>query len=159
MFVHLSSPLIDRYYQVSQFSVLNLSFIVSFGLIGLSQILSFVKGLSVFPTVSIAKALFSILLLHVAGHWFIRTSLAGESDRSRIWSVKGGLRLILYLMLAVSLGIVIAQRQEAPYHPIDSLMAEARGKHERWASGAAHSNNLAEAVDEYRRRYNQHPPP
>ena len=44
-------------------------------------------------------------------------------------------------------------------HPIDNLIEKATWLHESWYKQASSSLNLAQAVGEYRRRYNREPPP
>ncbi|KAK4691667.1 hypothetical protein P7C71_g5379, partial [Lecanoromycetidae sp. Uapishka_2] len=44
-------------------------------------------------------------------------------------------------------------------HPIETLMNEASERSKAWMEQASKSGNLADSVNEYRRRYNRHPPP
>ncbi|CAF9942148.1 hypothetical protein IMSHALPRED_003385 [Imshaugia aleurites] len=51
------------------------------------------------------------------------------------------------------------QTQELVAHPIDWLISKAEKQSNDWASQASVSQNLAECVQEYQRRYERHPPP
>ena len=44
-------------------------------------------------------------------------------------------------------------------HPIDALMNAALVQHEAWIQQATSTKTFGECVNEYRRRYNRHPPP
>ena len=45
------------------------------------------------------------------------------------------------------------------FHPVDLLMRNASEQSHAWLEQASRSDNLAECVEEYRRRYQRHPPP
>lgn len=102
----------------------------------------------------------------------------GISARARLLTYTGGAAVIIFLlhfllpastlptqrwttgsssMIRSTLLRDKAQALKAPYvHPIPTLMAEARDEYA--AQVARQSKTLPEAVEEYRRRYNQAPP-
>ncbi|WEW58737.1 hypothetical protein PRK78_004205 [Emydomyces testavorans] len=59
----------------------------------------------------------------------------------------------------MSLTFVFLQNKDITYHPISSLITDAKNEHKQWITKASNSTNLKEAVIEYRRRYRQAPPP
>ena len=72
---------------------------------------------------------------------------------TRLYILLGVLLFIIHtLILYTSTGIV-------PSHPINELIAQASESHKVWLAQAKRSKTLASAVQEYRRRYNRHPPP
>lgn len=68
-------------------------------------------------------------------------------------------RKILAVLAVFALYLMFSQRNRAMLHPIDLLIFDGRNHHEKFLSQARVSNNLQEAVIEYRHRYKQHPPP
>ena len=46
-----------------------------------------------------------------------------------------------------------------PYHPIESLISDARSWHTSWVSQASSSRSLRDAVEKYKQRYDRNPPP
>ncbi|EEH11249.1 conserved hypothetical protein [Histoplasma capsulatum G186AR] len=111
-----------------------------------------------FPSIPVFAAGFSIILLHVSGYWYLRSSTATDHDRKnrslpRVW-----IRLVFLAFLGLSFGLLISGKKETAHHPIDILMSRAKTNFDQWAAKAKSSQNLQDAVAEYQRRY-KHPPP
>ena len=71
---------------------------------------------------------------------------------------------ILNILFAVLLFIfqtvlLYAMTDTISQHPVDRLIAQADNNHNIWLAQAKMSKTLGQAVQEYRRRYNRHPPP
>ncbi len=76
-------------------------------------------------------------------------------SRRMPWSIS-----CILILLVVFLGWSYElQSQELVAHPIDWLMSKAEKQSNDWAYQASASQNLAECVQEYQRRYQRHPPP
>ena len=71
--------------------------------------------------------------------------------------------LIMFSMLVLSVVFLgwsqDLQTQEIVAHPIDWLISKAEKQSNDWAIQASASQNLADCVEEYERRYQRHPPP
>lgn len=66
----------------------------------------------------------------------------------------------IVLLIAFSIGVVVYRHQQPTSdHPIAALIELAAVQHDTWESQAYRSKSLAEAVVNYRRRYNRDPPP
>ena len=66
----------------------------------------------------------------------------------------------LFVSLTVSLVFLeISSKGQLTTHPIEILMTEASANYGNWFREAGKSKTLGQTVEEYRRRYNRHPPP
>ncbi|RDW70849.1 putative capsular associated protein [Aspergillus mulundensis] len=63
------------------------------------------------------------------------------------------------MMFGTGLFWVLGQSSLGHTHPIELLIHEAAKSHDMWLKAAKESSTLAEAVQQYRSRYNQNPPP
>ncbi|KAK2810799.1 hypothetical protein FQN50_002622 [Emmonsiellopsis sp. PD_5] len=144
---------------IPQIGILTMSFLLTFIFICISQILDLRTAMHAFPSISISKAAISIIILHAAGYWHLRSSTPAEPDRKKQPHSRGFLRWVLVGLICSSFGLLIAQQKEVASHPIDTLISTAKQSHGQWAAKAKSSANLGEAVAEYQRRYNRAPPP
>lgn len=62
-------------------------------------------------------------------------------------------------MFGTGLFLISKRSNVVHTHPIESLIQEAGKNHDMWLKTAKGSSNLAEAVQQYRTKYNQYPPP
>ncbi|KAK3719020.1 hypothetical protein LTR37_004583 [Vermiconidia calcicola] len=73
--------------------------------------------------------------------------------------VSSWLYLALLILFLTRAAFWASQSTSVNYHPIDLLMYDAQFAHEVYIKQASSSTNLAEAVQNYKERYNRHPPP
>ncbi|OJD16620.1 hypothetical protein AJ78_03212 [Emergomyces pasteurianus Ep9510] len=146
-------------YIISQIGILGISFLFSFTLICITQISDLWTGLRAFPAIPVFIAFFSIIILHVSGYWYFRYHTATDRDKKKQSQLRGWVRLVLLALAGLSLGLLVAGKKEAAHHPIDILISRAKVNYDQWVVKAKASQDLEEAVAEYRRRYKQHPPP
>lgn len=73
--------------------------------------------------------------------------------------VSSWLYLTLLILFFIRAALWASQSNSVNYHPIDLLMYDAQFAHEAYIKQASSSTNLAEAVQNYKERYNRHPPP
>ncbi|KKZ60179.1 hypothetical protein EMCG_05101 [[Emmonsia] crescens] len=144
---------------ITQIGILGISFLFSFTFICITQISNLWTALRAFPVIPVFTALFSIIMLHVSGYWYLRSSTATDQDRKKQSQPRGWVRLVFLSLLGLSLGLLVAGKKEAAHHPIDILISRAKINHGQWVAKAKTSQNLEEAVAEYQLRYKQHPPP
>ncbi|QSS56853.1 capsular associated protein [Histoplasma capsulatum var. duboisii H88] len=143
---------------VTHIGISGISFLFSFIFIFTTQISDLWSSRRAFPSIPVFAAGFSIILLHVSGYWYLRSSTATDHDRKnrslpRVW-----IRLVFLAFLGLSFGLLISGKKETAHHPIDILMSRAKTNFDQWAAKAKSSQNLQDAVAEYQRRY-KHPPP
>lgn len=95
---------------------------------------------------------------------FVHTEAVAGSGRGqppqrlsrRLQLSMASILILLLLFLGLSYDL---QTQELVAHPIDWLMSKAEKQSSDWETQASASQNLAESVQEYQRRYQRHPPP
>jgi hypothetical protein len=66
---------------------------------------------------------------------------------------------ILFAVCVAGLTIALCQKNRPKLLPIDLLVYNGKLEHEKYVRQAKVSRTLKDAVWEYKRRYNQHPPP
>lgn len=116
-------------------------------------------GTKFFLSISIFGSIFLVALLHATGYLYFRPALTPDQDATKLLSPTRWLRLFFILSFASSLVLIFMQRRSTVYHPINTLMSDAKRDHSQWIGQAKQSTNLEEATKEYRKRYNQAPPP
>ncbi|OAT13936.1 capsular associated protein [Blastomyces gilchristii SLH14081] len=146
-------------YIVTQIRILGISFLFSFTFVCISQLSHLWTAFQAFPVIPVFTAGFSIILLHVSGYWYWRSSTATDQDRKKQWQPRSWIRLVFLALIGLSFVLLVTAKNETPRHPIDTLISRAKTNFGQWVASAKSSQNLQEAVAEYQRRYKQHPPP
>ena len=117
-----------------------------------------------FPPSFRGSTVLSVVVLFLGALFYLQ--LGGAADRSnfrtsrRLLDRSPSLMYALLVALFVSQIIIeVSQKDEVDFHPIDILIGKADLQHDRWLKQASASRTLGQATDEYRRRYDRHPPP
>lgn len=90
---------------------------------------------------------------------FLVGRTASEDEPQFLYRFNLFLRVLFAFMCGIGLILVANQPSDVNLHPIDLLIYEGRQHYQKFKSEAAASHNLGEAVQQYRARYNQYPPP
>ncbi|KAL4784171.1 hypothetical protein BJX76DRAFT_231067 [Aspergillus varians] len=141
-----------------------------YGVVGLSILAGFVANyFDLISTVFNGHELFPLILAHqaftalsftcVGGFIFLLSRKASDDEPLFLHHPNIGLRFILVIMFGTGLFWVLGQSSVGHTHPIDLLIHDAGKSHEMWLKTAKGSSNLVEAVQQYRTKYNQYPPP
>lgn len=108
----------------------------------------------------------SLAILGFAAYFHIETAEekghhgnTSSSGHSLFHRIPSWFYLILLSLFFIRTGLWAWRTNTVNYHPIDMLIFEAEGKYEAYANQSAVSKTLADAVKNYRERYNRHPPP
>ncbi|KAL4758869.1 putative capsular associated protein [Aspergillus foveolatus] len=117
------------------------------------------EGQEPFPLIPASHAFAALFLLCLGGLLFLLSRIASEEEPQFLHRLNLILRLTIAVMFGTGLIWVLGQSRLGHTHPIDLLIHEAAKSHDIWLKSAKESSNLAEAVQQYRIRYNQHPPP
>lgn len=118
-----------------------------------------------FPPFAKGTAFFSIIVCFTGAWLFLHVYSASEGPRSpnSAKRLHGKVPSWVYALLVVLITFRVtpffSMSNDVTYHPIDMLMYNAKSQHEEWLKRASASSTLAQATEEYRRRYNRHPPP
>ncbi|KAL2002625.1 hypothetical protein VTN02DRAFT_6387 [Thermoascus thermophilus] len=139
--------------------ILGLSTLTALVLICLSLLSTLWNGRQPFPLTPSCPAVVPLLLISAGAALFLHAGTVSEeepkaSSRQRTW-----FRKVFFLMCGLGFYLAVQQHPRVMLHPIDLLISNGRGQHDAWLTQANSSSNLEEAMLEYRRRYNQHPPP
>lgn len=112
----------------------------------------------------ILRAAFLILFIVGAVAYARSVSASASKQRQTYNSPASTIPLSIYAWLAtVTLFVtwchVPPSRSTLSLHPVEALMNRASEQANSWLNQASHSRTLAEAVEEYSRRYQRYPPP
>ncbi|KAL4739157.1 hypothetical protein BDV11DRAFT_215436 [Aspergillus similis] len=118
-----------------------------------------IEGQEPFPLIPASHAFAALSLSCLGGFLFLLSRTASEEEPQFLHRLNLILRLTIAVMFGTGLIWVLGQSRLGHTHPIDLLIHEAARSHDMWLKTAKESSNLAEAVQQYRMRYNQHPPP
>jgi len=67
-----------------------------------------------------------------------------------------GVLVVLFILRSIAF---VARTSSVSFHPIDLMIYDAQVSHEKYVQQATTSDNLDQAVSEYKRRYGRNPPP
>lgn len=154
MQVEIVSSLLTQ--QVLKSGITPIAFIGTFVFLTITLWSQLYQGLSVYPHVDSFWASLSIILLGLAEYNFSSWVQTTGRFPSKITN---GLRVVFVGSLCLSAGLVFFQTSSTSSHPIDVLISAKQAQHNTWAQQANKSRTLADAVGEYKRRYQQPPPP
>ncbi|KAL4979493.1 hypothetical protein BDW66DRAFT_103423 [Aspergillus desertorum] len=121
--------------------------------------LTLFDGQEPFPLIPGSHAFAALSFSCMGGLLFLLSRTASEDEPQFLHPLNLILRLTFVVMFGTGLFWVLGQSSLGHKHPIELLIHEAAKSHDMWLKTAKQSNNLAEAVQQYRIRYNQHPPP
>ncbi|KAL5052023.1 hypothetical protein BDW71DRAFT_169976 [Aspergillus fruticulosus] len=116
-------------------------------------------GQEPFPLIPASHAFAALSFSCMGGLLFLLSRTASEDEPQFLHCLNLILRLAFAIMFCTGLFWVLGQSNLGHTHPIELLIHEAAKSHDMWLKTAKESSNLPEAVQQYRMRYNQHPPP
>ena len=110
------------------------------------------------------QALCSLVFLFLGFVSYLYTTANSDDSRGqfaqRLFKRHSAAFYTLFLvMFILRFAVEVAPVDRVQVHPIETLMSNATAQHQRWKTQASSSENLEQAVEEYRRRYGRHPPP
>lgn len=91
--------------------------------------------------------------------YFHLESQSDEKGVSLFRKVPSAFYLAMLLLFFLWTGLWASTRVAVNYHPIDMLVFEAQRYHQQYLNQTSLSTGLAEAVNHYKERYGQNPPP
>lgn len=116
-------------------------------------------GTSIFPYLSIPWAILTLLVLCAGLSLYLVARAASDEDIMMApWTTSQVLKAI-FALTGFALIMVAVQTNKMGIQPIDLLIYEGKFQHSQWLERARSSTNLQEAVENYKNRYHQYPPP
>jgi hypothetical protein len=117
-----------------------------------------------FPDVYPGLGFLAIVLATVGLTFYLHMGTTSEADEQRVRQLTckrapAGLYLSMLCLLILQTCLWGIHSSKVGYHPIDLLMWEANTHHDAYVNQTSASQNLKDAVRNYRKRYSRHPPP
>ncbi|KAL2823168.1 hypothetical protein BDW59DRAFT_149030 [Aspergillus cavernicola] len=117
------------------------------------------NGQEPFPLIPASHAFAALVFGFAGGLMFLLSRTASLDEPQFLYRFNLVLRFVFIAMFGIGLFWVFSQPSVGYLHPIELLIHEAGKSHDTWLTMAKTSNNLAEAVQQYQRKYKQYPPP
>lgn len=116
-------------------------------------------GTSIFPYVSIFGAIATLAALCAGFSLYLVVRAASEKEMMMAPTTTAQMLKAIFALAGLGLILVCIQTNKMGIQPIDLLIYEGKFQHKEWLDKARSSTNLVEAVENYKARYHQHPPP
>ncbi|KAK5795835.1 hypothetical protein VI817_005120 [Penicillium citrinum] len=175
----IGQPFMDLRYSRSAFSQATLAMLLAFaawqllpqfGILGLSILGGFVflyfSTTSILlmeqmplPYISAAHAVFPLIGSTIAAVLYLLSRVVSDEESKALFRTNILLQVIAVALCFFALCAALTKHHFSHTHPIDILIHEGNIQYEDYLSRASTSETLEDAVSEYRKRYQQHPPP
>ena len=113
---------------------------------------------SPFPFISLTHAVLP-LAASLTGTLLFLLARVFHDEEPRLYRTNVAIQILFAVLFGISLVFAVSKHRLEDMHPIEFLISNGQIQHNNYVAQAAKSKTLADAVTEYRRRYNQHPPP
>jgi nitrate reductase gamma subunit len=124
-----------------------------------SSLSALTGGQAPFPFISLTHAVLPFAASLTGAILFLLARVVHDEEAKTSYRTNIFIQVLFILLSAVGFGFAVTKHRFAHMHPIDFLIQDGRYQHDNFMAQASSSKTLAEAVWEYRRRYDQHPPP
>lgn len=112
-----------------------------------------------FPFISRSHAILTLLASLTGAVLFLFARLVSKEEQKSLFRTNIFLQILFVSLSGIGLVFAVNKHRIAHLHPIDLLIHDGKISHDNFLAQAQGSRTLEEAVSEYRRRYQQHPPP
>ena len=112
-----------------------------------------------FPFISLTHAILPFAACWTGVVIFLLARIVHDEESKPLYRTNIAIQVLFLLLSAIGLFFAVNKHRFFHMHPIDFLVHEGRVRHDNFMNQAASSKSLGDAVWEYRRRYDQHPPP
>lgn len=112
-----------------------------------------------FPFISLTHAILPFAASLTGAVLFLLARIVHDEESKPLYRTNIAIQALFLLLSAIGLFFAVNKHRSAHMHPIDFLIHEGRIQHDNFMAQASSSKSLGDAVWEYRRRYDQHPPP
>ena len=146
-------------YQLPDIGVLGLSIIAGFVFIFYSAASVLLMEQMPLPYISAPHAAFPLIGSSAAVVLFLLSRIASDNEPKPLLRTNITMQVLTALICFFGLCAALAKHHLSHTHPIDLLIYEGNSHYENYLARAHTSRTLEDAVMEYRKRYEQHPPP
>lgn len=113
---------------------------------------------SPFPFISLTHAVLP-LAASLTGALLFLLARVVHDEEPKLYRTNVAIQILFAVMCGISLIFAVSKHRLTDTHPIEFLINDGKFQHHNYLAQASRSKTLGDAVTEYRRRYNQHPPP
>lgn len=113
---------------------------------------------SPFPFISLTHAILP-LAASLTGTLLFLLARVVHDEEPKLYRTNVAMQILFAVLFGISLVFAVSKHRFEGIHPIEFLISNGQIQHHNYAAQASKSKTLGDAVTEYRRRYNQHPPP
>ncbi|RHZ47897.1 hypothetical protein CDV55_100671 [Aspergillus turcosus] len=117
------------------------------------------NGQEPFPLIYSSHAFASLLATFLGGVLYLCGRTASNEEPPFLYRANIVMRVLFSALFGIGIILVANQPVLTNLHTIELLIYNSNKHHDAWSSQAKSSKSLADAVANYRKRYNQHPPP
>ena len=112
-----------------------------------------------FPHISLVHAVVLLITSTLGAVLFLLARVARHTEWKSAYRANIALQISFVLLCSIGFLFASSKQTRAYTHPIDILIQEGGVHFDRFLAQAGASKTLEDAVLDYRKRYNQHPPP
>lgn len=145
--------------QLPHYGIIGVSILAGFVFISTFAVSTLYGAPAPFPFISPFRAAIALGTSLTGTLLFLGAQVASEKETRPFRRTNIVLQVLLVSLFGIGLWFVFNKEGLVHSHPIDVLIQNGRTNHQHFLKQAKSSNSIEEAVSEYRRRYNQHPPP
>ncbi|KAJ5838619.1 uncharacterized protein N7525_003807 [Penicillium rubens] len=148
---------LSAWHMLPHFDILGVSIIGGFVIVYFSS-LSALTEPSPFPFISLTHAVLP-LAASLTGTLLFLLARVVHDEEPKLYRTNVAIQILFAVLFGISLVFAVSKHRLEDMHPIEFLISNGQIQHHNYVAQAAKSKTLGDAVTEYRRRYNQHPPP
>ncbi|KAJ5325353.1 uncharacterized protein N7506_008455 [Penicillium brevicompactum] len=151
--------IVSAWHMLPHFDILGVSIIGGFTIIYFSSLSALTGGHEPFPFISLTHAILPFAASLTGAVLFLLARIVHDEESKPLYRTNIAIQAFFILLTAIGLFFAVNKHHFPHMHPIDFLIHEGRIQHDNFMAQASSSKSLGDAVWEYRRRYEQHPPP
>ncbi|KAJ5447621.1 hypothetical protein N7445_002442 [Penicillium cf. griseofulvum] len=149
---------LSAWHMLPHFDILGVSIIGGFMIISFSYLSAITGGQSPFQFISLTHAVLP-LAASLTGALLFLLARVVNNEEPKFYRTNVTIQMFFAVLCGISLVFVVSKYHVYDIHPIEFLINDGKIQHDNYLAQASKSRTLGGAVTEYRRRYNQHPPP
>jgi hypothetical protein len=127
-------------------------------IISFSYLSAVTGGQSPFQFISLTHSVLP-LAASLTGALLFLLARVVHNEEPKLYRTNVAIQIFFAVLCGISLIFAVSKNRGHDIHPIEFLINDGKIQHDNYLAQASRSRTLGDAVTEYRRRYNQHPPP
>ncbi|KAG0161503.1 hypothetical protein PDIDSM_9037 [Penicillium digitatum] len=148
---------LSAWHMLPHFDILGVSIIGGFMIVYFSSLSSFTEQ-SPSPGISLTHAVLPLAASLTGASLFLLARVVHDED-PKMFRTNVAIQILFGVLCGISLVLAVSKHRISDIHPIELLVNNGEIQHHEYLVQASRSKTLGDAVTEYQKRYNQHPPP